>query len=187
ISLGLTPPTKNEDGTIAYQPFPNNLIPGALIDPVALQYNSVGAIPKANVSGDLISVSSKQPTNVREDLLRIDHNINDKWQLLGHYIHDSVSQTYATSMWSGDSYPTVGSNFSNPSNSVVMKLTGTLTPNVLVETAFNFNGNKIVIAPSGTAYKKPSGFSAKSFFPAANDALDRLPSVNLNSWGTQFD
>ena len=85
---------------------------------------------------------------MREDLFRIDHNINDKWQLLGHYIGDSVGQTYATSIWSGDNYPTVGSNFSNPSWSSVIKLTGSLTPNVLLEAAFNFDGNKISIQPS---------------------------------------
>ena len=170
------------------QPFPGNVIPHDLfVDPAALQLMSVGAIPKANAAGDLISVSSKQPTFVREDLFRIDHNINDKWQLFGHYIGDSVSQTYATSMWSGDSYPTVGSAFSNPSWSSVIKLTGTLTPKVLLEAAFNFDGNKITIAPSGTAYSKPSGWSGESFFPQNADALNRLPSVNLTSYGTQFD
>jgi hypothetical protein len=169
------------------QPFPNNKIYADLLDPSALAVNNVGAIPKANTSGDLVSVSSKQPLNVREDLLRIDHNINDKWQLFGHYIHDSVSQTYATSMWSGDSYPTVGSNFSNPSNSAVIKLTGTITANTLVEAAVNYDGNKIDIQPSGSAYKKPSGWGAGSFFPASYDGLNRLPSVNLTSWGTQFD
>ena len=170
------------------QPFPNNVIPANLfLDPAALQFMSVGAIPKANTSGDLTSVSSKQPTDVREDLFRIDHNINDKWQLFGHYIGDSVSQTYATSMWSGDSYPTVGSNFSNPSWSSVIKLTGTLTPNMLLEAAFNFDGNKITIAPSGTAFTKPSGWSGGAFFPSSSDALNRLPSVNLGSYGTQFD
>lgn len=188
IALGLTPPTKDpETGAINYQSFPNNKIPSALLDPAALAYNSIGAIPKANVSGDLISVSSKQPTNVREETVRIDHNINDKWQLFGHYIHDSVSQTYATSMWSGDSYPTVGSAFTNPSNSAVIKLTGTLSPTMLLEAAFNFNGNTINITPSGTAYTKPSSYPGQSFFPAANNKLNRLPSVNLNSWGTQFD
>ena len=169
------------------QPFPNNFIPHQLfVDPSALAFNAVGAIPKANTAGDLTSVSSKQPTKVREDLFRIDHNINDKWQLFGHYIGDSVSQTYATSMWSGDSYPTVGSNFSNPSWSSVIKLTGSLTPNVLLEAAFNFDGNKISIQPSGTAYVQPSGWAAGSFFQG-NDSTKRLPSVNLGSYGTQFD
>ncbi len=169
------------------QPFPNNFVPSALLDPSALAFNSVGGISKANSSGDLTSVSSKQPTDVREDLFRIDHNINDKWQLFGHYIHDAVSQTYATSIWSGDSYPTVGSSFSNPSNSAVIKLTGTITPNMLVEAAFNWDGNTINIQPSGSAYKKPSSWGAQSFFPASSDALNRLPSVGLGSWGTTFD
>ncbi len=175
------------NGLTPGQPFPGNVVKANMLDPVSLQFMGVGGIPKANVSGDLISVSSKQPTNVREDLFRIDHNINDKWQLFGHYIGDSVSQTYATSMWSGDSYPTVGSNFSNPSWSSVVKLTGSLTPNVLLEAAFNFNGNKISIMPSGTAYEKPSGWTGQSFFPQTSAADNRLPSVNLNSYGTQFD
>ena len=28
------------------------------------------------------------PINVRDDVVRIDHKINDKWQILGHYMHD---------------------------------------------------------------------------------------------------
>jgi hypothetical protein len=178
----------NHPDLVPGQPFPNNLIPHDLfVDAAAFQLMSVGAIPKANAAGDLTSVSSKQPTKVREDLFRIDHNINDKWQLFGHYIGDSVGQTYAQSIWSGDSYPTVGSNFSNPSWSSVIKLTGSLTPNVLLEAAFNFDGNKISIQPSGPAYVKPSGWSGESFFPQSADALNRLPSVNLGSYGTQFD
>jgi hypothetical protein len=66
----------------------------------------------------------KIPTYVREDLFRVDHNINDKWQLFGHFIHDAVSQNYATVLWNGDNYPTVGSNFGNPSYSSPIKLTG---------------------------------------------------------------
>ena len=89
-------------------------------------------------------------------------------------------------MWSGDSYPTVGSNFSNPSRSSVIKLTGALTPNVLLEAAFNFNGNKISIVPSGRL--TPSlGLVGGFFFPSSSNALNRLPSVNLGSYGTKFD
>jgi hypothetical protein len=175
------------NGLVPGQPFPNNVVKANLLDPVSLQFMGTGAIPKANVGGDLVSMSSKQPTNVREELFRIDHNINDKWQLFGHYIGDSVSQTYATSMWSGDSYPTVGSNFSNPSWSSVIKLTGSITPNVLLEAAFNMDGNKINIMPSGPAYTKPSGWTGASFFPASANALNRLPTIQLGSYGTQFD
>jgi hypothetical protein len=176
------------DGLTPGQPFPNNVIPANLfLDAAALQLMGVGSIPKANVAGDLVSVSAKQPLDVREDLVRVDHNINDKWTLFGHYIGDKVSQTYATSMWSGDSYPTVGSNFSNPSWSSVIKLTGSITPSVLLEAAFNFDGNKINILPSGCCYQKPSGWTGNAFFPASTDALNRLPSVNLGSYGTQFD
>jgi hypothetical protein len=177
----------NHPNLVMGQPFPNNLVPADLLDAAALAFNAVGAIPKANVAGDLVSVSSKQPTNVTEEIVRIDHNINDKWQIFGHYIHDAVSQTYATSIWSGDSYPTVGSSFSNPGNSAVIKLTGAITPHVLLEAAINWDGNTINIMPSGPAWQKPSGWGAQSFFPSANDRLNRLPSVNLTSWGTQFD
>ena len=175
------------NGLVPGQPFPGNVVKANLLDPVALQFMGTGAIPKANTGGDLVSMSSKQPTNVREELFRIDHNINDKWQLFGHYIGDSVSQTYATSMWSGDSYPTVGSNFSNPSWSSVIKLTGSITPNVLLEAAFNFDGNKINIQPSGPAFTKPSGWTGSSFFPPSANALNRLPTIQLGSYGTQYD
>ena len=182
------------DGLTPGSPFPNNAIPGNLLDPVALQFNSVGGIPQAtSASNDAYLVSAKQPVQVREDLFRIDHNINDKWSLFGHYIHDSVSQVYATSTWSGDSYPTVGSNFSNPSNSVVIKLTGSLSPNVLLEAAIDWDGNNISITPQGTAWQKPSGWNGVSFFPQSGDADNRLPSVQLgtssdpSAWGTTFD
>jgi hypothetical protein len=171
------------NGLTPGQPFPGNVVKANMLDPVALQVMTVGAIPKANVGGDLVSVSSKQPTNVREDLFRIDHLTTRMRRHAESYIGDSVSQTYATSIWSGDSYPTVGSNFSNPSWSSVIKLTGSLTPNVLLEAAFNYNGNKISIQPSGPAYVKPSGWSGASFFPQEADALNRLPSIDFNVSG----
>jgi len=110
-------------------------------------FNTTKNIPAATnqATDQLTPAAGKIPTYVREDLFRIDHNINDKWQLFGHFIHDAVSQNYATVLWNGDNYPTVGSNFGNPSYSSTIKLTGSLTPNVLVEVAFNYDGNKIAI------------------------------------------
>jgi Carboxypeptidase regulatory-like domain len=179
------------DGLTPGQSFPGNTIPGNLLDPNALLFNSTNNVPIAtNTSNDTFTPSSgKIPTYVREDLFRIDQQINDKWQLFGHFIHDAVSQNYATVLWNGDSYPTVGSNFSNPSYSSVVKLTGTLAPDVLLEAAFNYDGNKIAILPvaaGGASFKQPSGWGAESYFPASDNALNRLPDLNFSTFGTQW-
>jgi hypothetical protein len=172
-------------GLTAGQPFPSNKIPAALLDPNGVLFANAGAVPVANTSSDQYSQSVPAPTFVREELFRIDHHINDKWQLMGHYIHDAVSQDYAVAMWGNNSYPTVGNTFVNPSYSAVVKLTGALTPNVLLEAAFNYNGNKIKIDNTGI-YKQPSGWNAGTYF-AGQNANNRLPVVQLNSWNTWYD
>ena len=172
------------------QPFPGNMIPGSLLDPNSLLFNGTKNIPAAtNQSTDqLTPAAGKIPTYVREDLFRVDHNINDKWSLFGHFIHDAVSQNYATVLWNGDNYPTVGSNFGNPSYSSTIKLTGSLTPNVLLEAAFNYDGNKIAILPvaeGGASFATPSGWSAGTYFQNQN-ALNRLPNISLGTFGTTW-
>ena len=96
---------------------------------------------------------------------------------MGHWIHDQMSQTIFPSQWSGDSYTTVGNVFANPSWAAVVKLSQTLSPNLLNETAFNVNGNTIDMTPAGI-YKQPSGWSATGFF-TGNNALNRLPQIQF--------
>jgi hypothetical protein len=173
-------------GLTAGKPFPGNVIPGALLDPNALLFNSLKNFPVAtNQATDQFTPSAiKIPTYVREDLFRIDHNINDKWSLFGHFIHDAVSQNYDTVLWNADNYPTVGSNFGNPSYSSTIKLTGSLTPNLLLEAAFNYDGNKIAILPveeGGGSFTIPSGWTAGNYFTGQNK-LSRLPNIVLQTF-----
>ena len=167
------------NGLTAGAPFPNNRIPAALIDQNAVRILGTGAFPKPDASAYQVSVSGVQPIMVREDIVRLDHKINDKWSLMGHFVHDSVSQASATSMWSSDTYATVGSLFVNPSYSAVIRLTGSITPNLLNEVAFNYDGNQISITPTGT-YKLPSGYNASKYFPT-NDSVGRIPEINLGA------
>ncbi len=168
-ALGLTPG----------QPFPGNVIPASLFDPNALLYFNSGVIPKPNLSNDNIISSATQPINVRDDVVRIDHRINDKWQILGHYLHDSVTQAYAQPMlgWSGASYNTISSTLSNPSNSAVIKLSGTINPSLLVEASFNYDGNVINITNSKNSLV-PSGWGVSRYF--ANSSTN-LPNVTFGA------
>ena len=181
LSNGLTPGS----------PFPNNVIPANMLDPNAVLFLGTGAIPKPNVPGENQYIASpKQPTYVREDVVRIDHNISDRLHLLGSYIHDQMSQTEYPDQWGSDTYTTVGEVFANPSWASVVKLSQTLSPTILNETALNVNGNTINITNAGT-YTEPAGWSAGSFFQG-NNAGNRLPQVQFQggplttTWGTNY-
>lgn len=172
-ALGLTPG----------QAFPGNVIPSALFDPNAVLYLNSGLIPKPNTAAGYNIGSATLPINVRDDVVRIDHRFNEKWQVLAHYLHDSVTQGNPSAMlgWSGSSYNTITSTLSNPSNSAAVKLTGTVTPNLLVEASMNYDGNIIDIVNSANG-NLPSGWSANKYF--ANGAKS-MPGVRLGTpYGT---
>ncbi len=169
-------------------------IPAASLDPNAVLFMSTGAIPKPNIdptgNSPQFIASPKQPTDVREDTVRIDHNINDKFHLMGSYIHDQMSQTYYPPLWSGTTYTTVGNIFANPSWAAVVKLSETISPTMLNEICLCVNGNTITTTPQGI-YQEPSGWGAGSFFTGNND-LNRLPQVKFangqlnTTWGTNY-
>jgi hypothetical protein len=186
------------DGLVAGQPFPSAggvyTIPANLLDPNAVLFMGTGAIPKPNTAnGTQYLASPKQPTYVREDVVRIDHNITDKYHLMGHWIKDTMTQTIYPSMWSGDNYVTVGNVFANPSWGTVIKLTQSLSPTLLNETALNVNGNTIDITPlaaPGASFAQPTGWNAVGIF-SGNNALSRLPSVQFigapnTEWTTNY-
>ncbi|WP_433973333.1 TonB-dependent receptor [Tunturiibacter lichenicola] len=172
---GLTP------GQPFTQPSPTtSLIPKELFDPNAVLELNAGTFPKPNFGTSQYISSIPQPTDVREDVVRIDHAINSKLQLMGHYLHDQVTQTYYPPLWSDGTYPTVGTAMLNPSWSATIKLTQTLSPNLLNETAFLYSGNTIHLSPVGVS-AQPSGWTATSFFPLANNVGSRMPEIDLGA------
>ncbi len=161
----------------------HNIIPYQLFDPNAIAYLNTGVVPKPNTSNGNNVSSANQPIYVTDYVLRMDHKITDKWQLLGHYLHDAVNQAYASPMlgWSGASYPTITSVLLNPSYGAVVKLTGTLQPNLLVEATFNYDGNIINITNSANS-QNPAGWSVAPFFPG--NGSKNLPNMH---WGAPYN
>ena len=173
-SLGLAPG----------QAFPGNRIPASLLDPNAQLLLKAGIFPSPNNGAQFVG-GNKLPTNVREEMFRIDHHFSDKFWIFGHWVSEQVSQSFGTSQWSGDNVPTVGDVFGNPSFSGVVHATYSISPTLLNESAFNYNGNRINIIPNGVL-ARPSGFNVPELFTGNN--LTRIPSVNLaGSTGANFD
>ena len=153
-----------------------------MFDPNAVLYLNQGILPKPNTSDGQASTSATLPIDVVDTVVRVDQKINDKWQVMGHYMHDSVTQSYQLPFlgWLWASYNSVTSTLVNPSNSAAVKLTGTITPTLLLEVAFNYDGNTIDITNSSNSFL-PSGWNAKTFF---NNGSKSLPSVT--GWGNPY-
>jgi hypothetical protein len=157
-------------------PFVGGNLPTGMFDPNGVSYLNSGIIPApGGIGADPgynIGLASA-PLKVRDDVVRIDHNFNDKWRLLGDYVHDAVAaNTNGAFMgWTGDNpYATVQSQFTNPAYMATIRLTGTISPNLLLETSINYDGNKINIidvgADSSINVNKPATWSVQPVLPS---------------------
>src|SRR5580698_494703 len=184
-------------GVVQGQPFPGNIIPTCMINPNSAALVKAGIFPANNALSSNGSPEFKgganADTNLREEIVRIDHNFTDKFSVFGHYIAEQVSQGFATSQWSGDNVPTVGDTFGNPSYSAVVHTTYTISPTLVNEVAFNYNGNRINIVPNPGAglasLSLPTGYdstNSRLFTGPNND--NRIHNIDLSgASGAQFE
>jgi carboxypeptidase family protein len=176
-------------GVVPGSPFPNNTIPSCMISPNAATLLTAGGkyggiFPQPN-SGDFFKGGNNAPTDLREEIVRIDHQFNSKFSIFGHWISEQVSQDFGTTMWSGDNDPAISNTFGNPAYSAVVHATYVISPTLLNEIAFNYNGNRINIIPQGLV-SAPSGFTFNRLFGGPNQN-NRIPSINLSGvTGTDY-
>jgi hypothetical protein len=164
-------------------PWPSNTIPDCLISANAKALLNIsgskygGIFPQPN-NGAFFLGGNNAPTYLTEEIARVDHQFNSKFSIFGHWISEQVSQTFGTTMWSGDSTPAISNTFGNPAYSAVIHATHMINPSVLNEIAFNYNGNRIHILPAGL-YQAPSGFTFNRLFTGPNPN-SRIPAINLS-------
>ena len=163
-------------------PFDGSLGP-LPIDPNAQPLLAMIPTPSPGL-GNVYQAAPSQPTNWREELIRVDHNINDKWRVMFRYAHDSWDTVTATPLWTNaGSFPTVETNFVGPAESLVGRLTTTVSPTLLNEFVFSFTTDHIVLTSTGTpdanAWKRTSSYNAGSLFPSANNG-GKLPGFSVS-------
>jgi hypothetical protein len=171
-------------GVVQGQPFPNNTIPSCMLNANAQSLLGAGIFP-APTNGTQFQGAPSTPTNVTEEIVRIDHEFNSKNTIFGHFVAEQISQGFGTTMWSGDNVPTIGNTLGNPSYSAVATWTRTISDTLLNELTFNYSANRLNITPVGT-YAAPSSFNFNRIFNGPNP-YNRIPSIQLSgSTGTNY-
>jgi hypothetical protein len=158
--------------------FPGNKIPSGLLDANSLALLNAGMFPAANAANNLYYATANQPTYYREETFRVDHQVGNKLALMASLIYDDGTETSIPPLWAGGTYATAGSVMSVPSWAGVVRATATISPTLLNETSFNFNGNDLTITDFGL-WKKPSGYTVPNLFSA--NTADKLPGISIGS------
>ena len=152
-------------------PFPGNRIPQNRLSPAGLAFVKLFPDPTGPGASDW-ATSQLQPIDTRQDLIRGDITLNDKTNLMVRYINERWTHLAATgNFWGDSSYPTLASDWNQPSHSFAVKLTNTLTSKAVNEFQFSIAGNDIIIttAPETQALQDEIAAKIPSVFPHGGD------------------
>src|SRR6201997_213540 len=155
-----------------------NVVP---VDPASAPL--LGMISPPTSGGNVFVAAPSQPTNWREELVRVDHNLTDKMRVMFRYIHDSWDTVTPIPLWTNiGSFPTVQTNFVGPATALVARLTATASPTLLNEFVFSYTTDHITLTSTGTpdpnAWKRPPNLPIGSLFPQTDNG-GKLPGFSV--------
>jgi Carboxypeptidase regulatory-like domain/TonB-dependent Receptor Plug Domain len=162
------------------QPFPGNKIPAARLSPAGLAIMNIFPLPNASGASNWTS-SILEPVATRQDLIRGDVVINSKTNLMVRYINESwYHNNAAGNFWGNTPFPTLSSDWDQPSKSFAVKLTNTLTPTMVNDFQFSRSGNDIFVRTNdaGGALNQDIASKFPTVFPRVEGT--GLPTVG---WG----
>jgi hypothetical protein len=164
-------------------PFPGNRIPANKLSPAGLAILKVYPSPNSTAAGSNWVDSPLQPINTRQDMIRGDITLTSKMNLMVRYINENWIHDKASGNFWGDSpFPTLSSDWDQPSRSFAIRLTNTLSSTSVNEFQFSRAGNDIIITtnPEGealnqeiaskfpTVFPKPAGVGLPTYWGGAN-------------------
>jgi hypothetical protein len=166
--------------------FPGNQVP---VSPTGT--GLLPLIPTATPGNDIPGAAAflganSNPMNWREELFRIDHNINAHNRLSFHYVHDSWDQVQPSTLWTGSSFPTVQTDFTGPAVSMLARLTTTISPTLLNEFVVSYTTDHLLMKSTGTAWQRPSNLGIPNLFPTGDPTFGgKLPTITLTG-GSEY-
>jgi hypothetical protein len=176
-------PTIPGSGGMAY---PNNTITPtavgtALLAEIPSANTTLGTDPGTNLATPAVGTTVSLPTTWREELVRIDHNITDKWRVTFRYIHDSWQTQTENALWgNGSSFTNINTNFVGPGTSFVARLNANISPTTMNEFVASYTADHIFLTALNNP-PLPSGFTSEMGALFDNGFDGKLPAISLGS------
>jgi len=124
--------------------FPGDKIPAGRLSPVGLLLLKVYPDPNLGL-GQWVG-APLEPVKTRQDSIRGDINVTSKMNIVVRWINEKWTHGQAAGNFWGDTpFPTVSSDWDQPSRSFAVKLTNTLSSSAVNEFQFSRAGNDIFI------------------------------------------
>ncbi|MFN7998600.1 MAG: carboxypeptidase-like regulatory domain-containing protein [Bryobacteraceae bacterium] len=142
-------------------------------------------VPLPNNGIQHYTAAPSLPTNFREDMIRVDHNITDNVRAFFRYTQDAFESDFVPTLWSSANFGTVKSKWTSPAKSAVFHLTQTIRPDLLNEFIASFSAdvntvnNYTGFGSPANSINKPSDFSMKTIFPS-NQNQPKLPGIAVD-------
>src|SRR5438128_1099198 len=167
FSGALTDPLPHDP--ITKLPFPGNKIPAANLSPAGLAILQFFPLPNTTGSTNWVT-SLLEPIRTRQDSIRGDVNISKKMNLLVKYTNETWTHgSAAGNFWGDTPFPTLSSDWDQPSHSFAVKLATTLSSTSVNEFQFSRAGNdiKITTSKAGEALNNDIASKFPTVFPKA--------------------
>jgi hypothetical protein len=166
------------------QPFPGNKIPADRLSPAGLALMKIYPLPNnaSDPTGTNWITSTLEPVATRQDNIRGDVIINSKMNMMVRFINEAWDRANAAgNFWGNTPFPTLSSDWNQPSKSFAVKLTNTFTSTLVNDFQFSRSGNDIFVTTNnvGEALNNEIASKFPTVFPRVKGT--GLPTVG---WGT---
>ena len=175
VSTTIDPAWLNDPGN-------SNYVAPADRDPNAVAL--LGLWPAPNLGVNSFQETRANDQDTRQEVLRMDWQLNDRWRLMGRYTHDLSMTTEPGGLFFGTAVPNVGTTLTDvPGHVFVAQLTTTIRPTLLNELSLQFSGNAIksVYGEGVTNRRDQFDLAVPELFDENRNAL--IPTISIAAPG----
>ncbi|HKE28227.1 MAG TPA: carboxypeptidase regulatory-like domain-containing protein [Bryobacteraceae bacterium] len=160
-------------------PFPGNVVPAARINPDMQKL--IDIYPAANSGTASFIFNETQPTNVHQEVVKVDYNLNEKNQFSVHWAHDHYNQL--------ENYTNLIEYYRNiPGLNSSVQWNHVFAPTLINVTQFTYTGNVITeqndVVPNRTFIDNYTRQGFGIGFPSLYNASPDIPQIAVQNYTT---